>query len=178
MASKIPDKPTRKPANKKKPAAPSNPATVIAIDQSYVRVGIGIAHNGELIKVESFPMPKDKKNARQTLARLIKRLEERYQPEYFIVERVRLWSGNHIAIQTIIALSQLVTTIIDATDLKIYSVDTKSWKSRVLGTANATKDDAVGHMRGLGFEVDHDAADAGCMALYAYVADPLLKQET
>ena len=143
---------------------------VIAIDQSYTRCGIASAEDGILQCVESatlvFP---DKVMKRRYLSSVVKAWVASFEPEVIVVERVRLFSQSFISAATIIALGGLIATIMDAAyPVPVHSVDTRNWKSKVLGTAKASKDDAVEYIKGLGFEVDHDAADAACMALSAW----------
>jgi Holliday junction resolvasome RuvABC endonuclease subunit len=69
----------------------------------------------------------------------------------------------------------ILTCIIDvayANGIKVYSVDTRAWKSAVIGTSKPKGGDkklpALEFVKSLGFEVydDDDAADSACIALF------------
>lgn len=154
---------------------------VIAIDQSLSRFGISVAENGKLLRCQSYTYKKSmsKSAKRLFLGETVADWAEKWQPDRIIVERVRTFSQGFLSTQTIIALGSLVTTIIDHVpeDLPTFSADTRAWKARVLGNAKASKQDAVNHVAQFGFQVDHDAADSGCMALYAFHREARLKRE-
>lgn len=150
---------------------------IVAIDQSYARCGLAICVDGTVTQCQSMKMLPDKKAARRELRRAVKRMVDAYQPEFIIVERVRQFSQGQINMASITALASLVTTIVDASSVPVKSVETRSWKARVLGNAKATKDDAVAYARTHGFEVDDDAADALAMSLYPFQPNPLLRDE-
>jgi Holliday junction resolvasome RuvABC endonuclease subunit len=152
---------------------------VLAFDQSYARIGVGIAEDNKLLFCISYDLKyfKDKTQKRLFVRALVKACIHRWRPDTLIVERVRVFSQKFISKNTIGALATLIAAIIDASRMQVYSVETRAWKARVLGSAKATKDDAVKFVKRFGFEVDHDAADAAGMALYPFCNKPLLKEE-
>lgn len=153
---------------------------VLAVDQSYHRVGFAVAEDGKLKKCFSYNLSRFKPNTikRRRLLRVLNSIKAMYAPDRVVIERPRLFSNGFIAIQTVIALGSLVVIVIDAFyPTPVFSIDTRSWKSKILGKSNASKEDAVKYVRKLGFKVDHDAADAACMALYAFTDTPKLREE-
>lgn len=156
----------------------------IAVDQSYSRTGIGISEDNKLIYGESFDLSKFSNNTQKRifLSRLLKSLVMYNDVDIVLVERARTFSGSgqghFISTRTIKAFGTMISTIVDAVfPLPVYSVDTRSWKSKVLGSASASKDDAVKFVKKFGFEIDHDGADALCMALYPFCKNISLKEE-
>lgn len=152
---------------------------VLAFDQSYARTGVALSENGRLTWVAQVSMKGSNTEKRKTVRRVVKRLIKIYAPDFVTVERIRLFSGGNVSAKVVMSLGALNLSIVDAADpVCVYSIDTRSWKSKVIGSAKATKDDAVSFIRGLGVKVkNHDQADAACMALYACRMDALLKQE-
>lgn len=126
-----------------------------SIDQSYVECGIAVFNGTELIEVTRLNFHLLEKRIKQTQNRKYrmrnrdkrKILQQYIQRLYkdgvkvFVVERVRVFSRNTIAIQSIVALSELISTIIDAApEALVISIDTRSWKSKTVGRANANKE--------------------------------------
>jgi len=100
--------------------------------------------------------------------------------------------------EVIKAQSALIAAIVDAAfefDIRVYSVDTRHWKTRVLGTSrpkfepiegvkNPQKFGSVRKMIDLGFydnlynegsrgfTLNDDMADAGCISLYGFSGKP------
>lgn len=187
---------------------------IIGIDQSYTRTGISIAVNGKLKKVTSINF----KNAgsktekrfmlRDKLSIAIEACLKRYAPvEIAIVcERVRTFtSGMDIRPNVIKSSAALVAYIVDTAfeyGIEVYSVDTRAWKSKILGSANPIfepiqgvknpqKFGSVRKVIDLGFEksimrcrgngaffaYDDDAADSACIALYPFITNPALLRE-
>ena len=65
--------------------------------------------------------------------------------DILIFESIRLFSYGHIQMQTILSLNKVQTTIINEFSdcFDIYQVDVRAWKSRVLGSAKADKNDSI-----------------------------------
>lgn len=129
-----------------------------AIDQSYAECGIAIFNGTELIEVTRLNFSLLEKRIKQTQDRkyhmrnrdkrkiLQQYVKKLYQDgvRVFVVERVRVFSRNTIAIQSIVALSELIATIIDAApEATVISIDTRSWKSKTVGRANANKETTI-----------------------------------
>ncbi len=155
-------------------------STIIAFDQSYARTGVALAIDGKLKWSSSWsPCKSSNTEKRRNMRRLVKRLTKFYKPDFVTVERIRMFSGGNVSMAVIMSLGALTLTVVDAAwPLETYSIDTRSWKSKILGSAKASKQDGINYISSLGFEVDNDdQGDAGCMALYASRSDALLKLE-
>lgn len=162
---------------------------VIGVDASYTRTGIGVAEDNELLLIRSikFKGLEQKTEKRAKLRKRLKWYIKQYKPDMIIIERTRQFSQGQnpfIAMPMIKAGVQLLTVVIDVAfmyGVKVYSVDTRSWKSQVVGTSKPKNGDkklpTMEFVESLGFEVngDDDAADAGCMALYGFI--PASKQK-
>lgn len=118
----------------------------IGIDQSYQNTGISIVADGVLRDVKSIPLDKLKSNSerrrvlRQRLSSLIAVVTEKSEKVTCIVEKARLHGGptSFINIDAIKAMGALTATIVDTCDeygIEVYSVDTRCWKSQVVGTS-------------------------------------------
>lgn len=171
---------------------------VIGVDQSYSRCGISIAADGKLLKVTStsFKGCTSKSAKRKHLANIIQRAISQNAAKAklvtIIVERIRTFSGggkeSFLSMGYIKATAALIATIVDVAEehgVKVWSVDTRSWKAQVVGSSKRVKGDpkllTVVYVEGLGFDLttynrkgiangkDNDAADSACIALYAYV---------
>lgn len=187
---------------------------IIGVDQSYSRTGISISVDNKLKKVTSvdFKLVKTKYAKRKLLQEKLRKAIEsclkKYRSEEIAVvhERVRTFtSGADLRPDVIKAHTQLALYICDtATEYGIgtWSVDTRAWKSAVLGTAkpsveifpgvnNPQKILAVKKVIELGFKdsienhkyrqhtvfYDDDAADSACISLYPFTQRPKLKRE-
>lgn len=158
--------------------------TVMGIDASYTRTGLAIAKDGKLEIVRSikFKGLKSKPEKRANLKKKVESYIKKYQPEMIIVERTRQFSTNDksfIAMNMIKTGISILTCIIDVAyenNIKVYSVDTRAWKSAVIGTSKAKSGDkklpGLEFISSLGFDVydDDDAADAACIALFYWFA--------
>ena len=121
---------------------------VIGIDQSYQDTGISIAFNGK-IKMISHKYLKDLKTNCEKREVLQKRLFDVFssvhqlQKEYnavvvVIIERIRLQSQGFLNIDYIKSIGALNALIVDTAwtfSFPVYSVDTRAWKSAVIGTS-------------------------------------------
>ena len=178
---------------------------VIGIDQSYANTGVGIAADGKLLKVTSIPLEgfnsntAKRKHISNIISLILKSNLTKASEMLIICERIRTFSGGFISTNYIKATGALIATIVDAVDmyeLPVYSVDTRCWKSAILGKAQAGKGEdkklaAIEHIMKLGFcniqstskkgkiTYNDDAADAGCIALSGFNEHviSLLKQE-
>ena len=119
---------------------------VIGIDQAYQSTGVSIVADGRLKDVKSIRLDKYKNNSRKRgalrtkLQRLMSEVADKSSSIVCIVERARLHGGptSFINIDAIKAMGALTATIVDAMDeygVKVYSVDTRCWKSQVVGTS-------------------------------------------
>lgn len=127
---------------------------------------------------------------RMTISNVISGLIAIYKIDYLIYERINLFRGQGVSpLANIISMCKLQTTLINNLSdyTNICDIDVRSWKSKVLGTAKATKEDSVNYVRKYYPEVDldikvehprkketeiitnHDLADAVCIAKYGII---------
>ena len=117
---------------------------VIGIDQSYNNTGISIVADGHLKKVRSLHLDKYKSNSEkrralaETLDGLLKAVCTKSMDVVCIIERIRLRSQGFLNIDYIKSIGALNSIIVDKCqeyDVPVYSVDTRCWKSQVIGTS-------------------------------------------
>lgn len=114
----------------------------------------------------------------------MKKINDDFSIDIIIFESIRLFSYGKIQLQTILSLNKMQTTIVNefSNICDIYQVDVRSWKSRVLGSANADKSfslmyvknkypdvniyDEIYHPRIKETEIqlNHDIADSICIS--------------
>jgi Holliday junction resolvasome RuvABC endonuclease subunit len=140
---------------------------IVAIDQSYTCFGVSVVEGDKVLLCESYGMPfKTKTQKRRFYSSVVQAIALKYKPSKLIVERVRVFSKGFMSIKAILALGTLVAVTVDSVEVPVYSVDTRSWKAKVLGSAKATKEDAVRYVKdNYGFDVDHNAADSAGIGL-------------
>lgn len=122
----------------------------IGIDESYQRTGITVLMNDYkepiLMKSVNFEGCKTNYDKREFLVSELFKIMDREDslginnPHDIgvIVERIRLKSQGFISFDYIKSMSALVSKIIDFFmdyDIPVYSVDTRSWKSTIVGTS-------------------------------------------
>lgn len=177
---------------------------VIGIDQSYTRTGISIGVDGQLKKVTSidFKGLTVKSEKRLELSRVISSIldtnRQKASEVLIICERIRTFSGGKkggdpgfLSTGYIKSTAALIATIVDAAFLygvKVYSVDTRAWKSKILGSSKTINGDpkmaTIAHLRTLGFDLSYqtktglikyndDAADSGGICLYGFIPEKL-----
>ena len=117
---------------------------VIGIDQSYTRTGISIAGDGQLLKVGYIPFESSechsekRRKVKDKLTHIIKLNKHRANQLVIIVERIRQFSGGTLSMDYIKSTGALIGCIVDTAaefDVPVYSADTRSWKSKVVGTS-------------------------------------------
>lgn len=117
---------------------------VIGIDQSYKDTGITIAADGKVKIVTNVPLCKLKTNTerRNTIWEvLITYLDYciiRAEKVEIIVERIRLMSSGVLSMDYIKSMGAFISVIVDTAaeyHVPTYSVDTRAWKTAVVGTA-------------------------------------------
>jgi len=164
---------------------------ILGIDQSYNNIGLSIANENRLIRCKSYNLKKykTKTEKRLRIQKILRKHLEYFEIDFIIVERVRMYSQGFINYKAIASMGALVACIIDTVfPIKVYSVDTRSWKSKILGKANTSKKnkkvvkgekiEALKFINKLGFKnIDDDAADSGCIALYGFLEDKIIKEE-
>lgn len=118
---------------------------VIGIDQSYKNTGISIVTDGKLADVKSIRLEKYKSNSekrevlRNRLDKLLRITKQKANKVVCIVERARVHGGqtSFINIDAIKAMGALTAVVVDRCaiyDVAVFSVDTRCWKSQVIGT--------------------------------------------
>ena len=121
---------------------------VIGIDQSYQDTGISIAFNGQIKMVSHKELKKLDNNStrrRELKNRLtqvftsVNNLKQEYNADVVVlIERIRLQSQGFINIDYIKSIGALNALIVDTAssfNFPIYSVDTRAWKSAIIGTS-------------------------------------------
>lgn len=125
------------------------PCCVIGLDQSYTKTAIAVCHNvGSCCKICSVGTLKGagmtKTQYRQRLTALLGSVLQRVREQWpavpiaVVYERPRLHSQGHISTAYLLSIGGLNAAIIDfaaANGLPCYSVDTRAWRSAVVGTA-------------------------------------------
>lgn len=120
----------------------------IGIDQSYVNTGVSVSAEGVLKKVTSIRLDKYKTNSerrkvlRNQLFHIINRIEPLADEVICVIERIRLRSQGFINIdyiKSIGALNSIIVDVMHEFGIKVYSVDTRCWKSQVIGTSKPCK---------------------------------------
>lgn len=118
----------------------------IGVDPSYANTGISIAADNKLLKVSSVPLAKCKNNSQRrailsnTLDAILSKVVPKGQEVVCIIERARIHGGStsFINIDAIKGIGALTATVVDRCamyDVPVYSVDTRCWKSQVVGTS-------------------------------------------
>lgn len=124
----------------------------IGIDQSYKNTGVSISADGELLKVTSLNLEHYKTNSdkrktlRKYLNNMLKIITTKSDDITCILERIRLHSQGFLNIDYIKSMGALNAVIVDIMhdyDIPVYSVDTRCWKSQVIGTSKP-KDNNLG----------------------------------
>lgn len=178
---------------------------VIGLDQSYNNTGISIAADGKLKVVKSIPLSGCQNNSekrlliRNKLICILDKMSQKASQITIICERIRTFSGGFLSTDYIKSTGALIATIVDVArdyDIRVYSVDTRSWKSAIVGTSKGddagNKGPTIKYVRKLGFEDsllvplkrakkgsftrggkhymwNDDAADSACIALYGFI---------
>ena len=128
---------------------------VIGIDQSYTRTGITLLCNKEIVEMYSLDFKGCRSNTdkreelhMQLYEIVCKGLQ--YAPDksdkiMILTERIRLRSQGFLYEDYIKSTGALIATIIDvsnefkARNIPVYSVDTRSWKSQIVGNSKPLK---------------------------------------
>lgn len=127
---------------------------VIGIDQSYKDTGITIGFNNCIMNSTHCYTDNLKNNSEKRRALKLKlykvfdlvlKKEEELNAEVIVViERIRLQSQGFLNINYIKSIGALNALIVDTAfgyDFPVYSVDTRAWKSAVIGTSKEKKNE-------------------------------------
>ena len=153
---------------------------VLGIDPGYSKTGFAIIEDKKLIESMCLDLSKHKtkREKRKIIKNYIQYFESLHKPSKVIIERVRLFSHGFISTKTIVALGTIISSVIDATELDVYSVDSRSFKKRVVGNSSCSKADVIKWVyKKFGIDVEEDEADSIAIAYYQFVENPLLKKE-
>lgn len=124
----------------------------IGIDQSYKNCGVSISADGQLLKVTHIKLEQCRTNTdrrrllKAYLDNMLKAITSKADSIICIIERIRLHSQGFLNIDYIKSMGALNAVIIDIMDeynIPVYSVDTRCWKSQVIGTSKP-KDNNLG----------------------------------
>lgn len=117
---------------------------VIGIDQSYPNSGITIIADKVIKRISSINTSDCTTNSSKRakisseLNKVLAKLDGKSKEIICIIERIRLRSDGFINIDYIKSIGALNCLIIDCCSkygIKVYSVDTRCWKSQVIGTS-------------------------------------------
>ena len=117
---------------------------VIGIDQSYTRTGISLAGDGQLLRVGYIPFEHSechsdkRKKVMNKLIHIIEKNQCKASQLVVIVERIRQFSSGTLSLDYIKSTGALIGCIVDTAamyNVPVYSADTRSWKSQVVGTS-------------------------------------------
>lgn len=183
---------------------------VIGIDQSYTRTGISVGTDGKLKTVSSIDYKglgsrSQKRNElRRVLTNLLNKIKNRASEIVILCERISTFrksfgskgnqqGSNPNYLKMTGALVAVIVDVAEEFGIKVYSVDTRAWKSKIVGSSKAkvkngkrdAKGDTVNFIQGLGFDLfvrekkvgknkgekmyNDDAADSGCICLYGFL---------
>lgn len=125
-----------------------NNLIVLGLDQSMKDTGISIAYNGSIKSIThcyTASLPTNTLKRQKLNMTLLNALEKvsklsiKYNARVMVViERIRLQSQGFINIDYIKSIGALNAMIVDTCmkyNYKVYSVDTRAWKSAVVGTS-------------------------------------------
>lgn len=124
----------------------------IGIDQSYKNCGVSISADGQLLKVAHIRLEQCRTNTdrrrllKAYLDNMLKVITSKADSIICVIERIRLHSQGFLNIDYIKsmgALNAVIIDIMDEYDIPVYSVDTRCWKSQVIGTSKP-KDNNLG----------------------------------
>ena len=122
----------------------------IGIDQSYKRTGISICADGELKSVQSVDLSKLGSKSEKRIEIYNKVLKActvskaKGLTQSITIERIRMFSKNFISMDYIESIGALNSIIIDCAfeqGIGVWSVDTRCWKSQVLGTSKPSENE-------------------------------------
>lgn len=117
---------------------------VIGIDQSYKNTGISVASDKGLECISSINLIELQSNSekRSEVSSGVSEVIEHYKPLakelIIIIEKIRTFSQGFISTNYIKSIGALNACIVDTAfkyGVDVYSVDTRSWKSQIVGSS-------------------------------------------
>lgn len=121
---------------------------IIGLDQSYKNTGVTVICDGVVRQIKSIRLEQCEHNSarRRVLSEMLDSLlglvAKKSEEQVCIIERIRLQSQGFINIDYIKSIGALNATIVDCCakyGIKVFSVDTRCWKSQVVGTSKPMK---------------------------------------
>ena len=173
---------------------------VVGIDESYTETGIAIIADGKLIHAYGIKFKKcknkiEKRNMlKSELIKIFNKIQGKSKSIVVIIERIRTFSNNKLRPAYLISTGGLYATIADTSysyGYEVYTVDTRAWKSKVVGTCKHDGDPKlptinfiilkgwekyIKYMNKKGIVGYNDnIADAICIGLYGFCDKTTLK---
>lgn len=145
---------------------------VLGVDASTVRCGFAVATDDPdspllYYMSMSFKSSDPHRMRRLQVKQAVRELVKQWEPDFIILERIRMFHQGHISLDTIVRLAAMWGAIVDATRVDVFSVNTVTWKAAVLGNGRADKTAAVKYVeKKYSIKATHDLADAVCIAEY------------
>lgn len=121
---------------------------VIGIDQSYNNTGISVFCDKKKKYIGSIRFSSDMTKTQKRyiiynkLETFLRRKINMASEVIIIVERIRQFSGGFVSMDYIKSTGALIATIVDVGQkygIKTYSVDTRAWKSKIVGNSKPQK---------------------------------------
>lgn len=121
---------------------------VVGIDQSYQDTGVSISYNSQIksisdIYLKNYKNNTERRNAtraelRTIFSKMSKIADKKGSKVICVIERIRVQNKKFFSSDYLIQMGALNSVIVDTAaefNIPVYSVDTRSWKSRVVGTS-------------------------------------------
>lgn len=164
---------------------------VIGIDQSYGKTGVSIETSDntssdkksrtihhDTLDFNYLSKATSRLVFRKQLKKLIDKISIKGYKPFIIVERIRLRSQGFLSLSYIATTGGLLSCIFDVAyeyNVPVYSVDTRSWKSKIVGTSKPGPDGdkkkpTMDFLKKEGYKFkSDDEADAICIAKYGFL---------
>jgi len=135
---------------------------ILGVDISTSNIGFCQMSLNELyatsLKLNNYASHKDRR-------KLIRAYLAYFKPNYVVLESVRLFHKGFVNIDVIKRLGGIIYLIVDFFDCKVYSIDVRSWKKLILGSAKVGKEMSVKYVKKkYDIITNNDMADAICIA--------------
>lgn len=119
------------------------PEVCIGIDQSYEDTGISVCIDGTIkimghVYLAKLKSKTEKRNLLKIKLENVIKKALKYGKVVCVIERIRLRSEGFLNIDYIKSIGALNAVIVDVCalfDVPVYSVDTRCWKSQIIGTS-------------------------------------------
>lgn len=125
----------------------------IGVDQSYKRTGVSVAVDNKLkqcrsIDLSQFQTKAEKRQAiRSFVGHCLEACLKKHDDVTVVLERTRTFSQQFLSVPYIKSMGALNAAIADEAffrGVKCYSIDTRAWKSGVVGTSKPAKHSRYG----------------------------------